>query len=230
MLKGTAPHPPKEDLADQANKKEKEENGVDWGDDPPVGEVEKPGKKGPRKLTALEKAKLNAPGNLVLKPAPGQEERQQVVLRAAPQPAKGGKASFGKGKKGKGKSPAREKVLVDWHNTLEKDGVIPVENQRALERLLEKAEVFVLSWVGSQWRKNQVMHEMQNCRFYGQLSAVETTGQKIGKFGKASYAHWWGCSAIFDDCNEIILDAEYQNLQAYAIMTWKEKHLNLKDH
>ena len=36
-----------------------------WGDDPPVGEVEKPGKKGSRKLTALEKAKLNAPGNLV---------------------------------------------------------------------------------------------------------------------------------------------------------------------
>ena len=155
----------------------------------------------------------------------------QVVLKAAPEPPKGGKGkSFGKGKKGKGKGFPREKVLVDWHNTLEKDGVIPVENQRALERLLEKAEAFVLSWVGSQWRQNQVMHEMQTCRFYSQFSAIETTGQKIGKFGKASYAHWWGCSAIFDDCNEIILDAEYQNLQAYAIMTWKEKHLNLKDH
>lgn len=181
----------------------------------------------------MEKAKEGAPGiGIVLKPAPGQEDfgKGQAPgqgdfgkgrLTLTPQ---GG--SKGKGKKGKGKAgPPRERVVVDWHNTLEKDGVIPAANQYALDRLLEKAEVFVLSW---ELDKNQTLHEMRTCRHYEAFSATETTHERSGRFGKARWAHWWHCDAIFDDNNEVILDAEAQNLEVYAIQTRNEKHVNLR--
>lgn len=184
----------------------------------------------------MEKAK-GAPG-IVLKPAPGQEDFGKGQApgqgdfgkgRLTLTPNTGQKGSKGKGKKSKGKAgPPRERVVVDWHNTLEKDGVIPAANQYALDRLLEKAEVFVLSWVGSNWRRNQTLHEMRTCRHYEAFSATETTHERSGRFGKAAWAHWWHCDAIFDDNNEVILDAEFQNLEVYAIQTKHEKHVNLR--
>lgn len=210
---------------------------VDWGDEA-LGNIhhrlERPGKNGDKR-NALEKAKEGAPG-IVLKPAPSQDSKkilEKVKLQAketlekvaSPSPLTLVRETVrGRGKK-KGKAgPSRERVVVDWHNTLEKDGVIPAPNQYALDRLLEKAEVFVLSWVGSKWRRNQT----RTCKHYEAFSATDTTHERSGRFGKASWAHWWHCDAIFDDNNEVILDAEFQNLEVYAIQTRREKHVNLR--
>lgn len=63
--------------------------------------------------------------------------------------------------KGKGKGLEKSKVLVDWLGTLAHRDGAPPANKDALEKLLGKAEVYLLSWVGSQKRKLSTLHDME---------------------------------------------------------------------
>ena len=44
----------------------------------------------------------------------------------------------------------RPLVIIDWHNTLEKGDALPEENLEALKKVLDVADVRIISWVGSQ--------------------------------------------------------------------------------
>ena len=51
----------------------------------------------------------------------------------------------------------RPVVVVDWHNTLEKDLQVTPRNLYALEMLADRCQVLVLSYVNSTWKENQVL-------------------------------------------------------------------------
>ena len=82
------------------------------------------------------------------------------------------------------------KVLVDWYGTLASKTGGCKANEWGLERLLGKADVYLLSWVGSKARKVSTLQEMEalgkamldKLRFHG------TTCQKLGQNGKVDHA------------------------------------------
>ena len=113
----------------------------------------------------------------------------------------------------------KPKVLVDWFGTLANKNGVPKDNARALERLLEKADVYLLSWVGSKKRKDSTLQEMEalekamldKLRFHG------TTYQKLGQNGKVDHAVWWGCDFLIEDDDEVCAEAMAYNLEAYQV-------------
>ena len=51
-------------------------------------------------------------------------------------------------------APPKKVVVVDWHETLGIDGRVAAENEAALEKLLERCEVHIVSYVESyRWQK-----------------------------------------------------------------------------
>ena len=47
----------------------------------------------------------------------------------------------------------RPLVIIDWHNTIEKGDALPEENLEALKKVLDVADVRIISWVGSESRR-----------------------------------------------------------------------------
>ena len=117
-----------------------------------------------------EKPEQNAASSVTLTPAKkclpeeGKEALEKapsnVVLKAAP-PKK------------------LPRVVVDWHNSLEKEDCVPDSHQEALERLMEVAEVHVLSYVNTIWRQGQVHQDVRD-----QVRAMHRLGGVLpGKSG-----------------------------------------------
>ena len=55
------------------------------------------------------------------------------------------------------KKEGKPVVVVDWHNCLEKDDVVPEENLHALKKVLEVADVRIISWVGTEARRKSAL-------------------------------------------------------------------------
>ena len=56
--------------------------------------------------------------------------------------------------------PKKAKVCVDWHNTLEKGGIVPESHIQHLELLTQQCSVFICSYVKSKWREQEVKREV----------------------------------------------------------------------
>ena len=120
-------------------------------------------------------------------------------------------------------------VIVDWHETLEKGDKVSWANSKALTKLLEKADVHLLSWVGSKKRELKVVQDMSALAQVDQLTAMTTCYKKTGEGGKVDYACEVGACAIFDDCREIIQEGLRWNLQVYPIRTHHQQHTYLDE-
>ena len=116
-------------------------------------------------------------------------------------------------------------VIVDWHETLEKGDKVSWANSKALTKLLEKADVHLLSWVGSKKRELKAVQDMSALAQADQLTAMTTCYKKTGEGGKVDYACEVGACAIFDDCREIIQEGLRWDLQVYPIKTHHQQHL-----
>ena len=129
-------------------------------------------------------------------------------------------------KKPNKKGLEKPKVLVDWHWTLEVHNDISPDNMQALEKLLEKADVHLLSYVGSWKRQVAVLKDMANlpAEIRDKLASFSTTWEACGVGGKCDLACRWGCSSIFDDTADIINESLVWGLDVYAIKTPHEQH------
>ena len=98
------------------------------------------------------------------------------------------------------KPTAKPKVLADWHQTLEFSGRVSSDDLFALEQLLSKAEVIILSYVATQSRAEAVPLEVEALiPFHHKLLGKEICWSKVGNKGKVAMAYKWGTTAIFDD-------------------------------
>ena len=126
-------------------------------------------------------------------------------------------------------APPRPVVVVDWHNTLEKGDVVPDSHAKALQSLMEVADVHILSYVGSWIREQSVNWDTKALipkSQYDELKGIHTTWQKTGITGKADWCYWLGASAIFDDDSSIINECLDNGIKTFAIMT---KHCHHDD-
>ena len=102
-------------------------------------------------------------------------------------------------------------VVVDWHNTLEKDDVVSQDNLAGLEKLQEHCRVILLSAVDTVSRKKQVLVDMDAMipdHIHQQGLGKETCWEKCGEGGKADLAWQWDAVAIFDDNWHICQECE----------------------
>ena len=163
-----------------------------------------------------EKPEQNAASSVTLTPAKkclpeeGKEALEKapsnVVLKAAP-PKK------------------LPRVVVDWHNSLEKEDCVPDSHQEALERLMEVAEVHVLSYVNTIWRQGQVHQDVRDqVRAMHRLGGVHTTWQKCGSQGKAAWCKYLGATAIFDDDERICVECFGKGIDTFALMSGHSHH------
>ena len=56
----------------------------------------------------------------------------------------------------------RPLVIIDWHNTLEKGDALPEENLEALKKVLDVADVRIISWVGSESRRKATLKQIRD--------------------------------------------------------------------
>lgn len=111
-------------------------------------------------------------------------------------------------------------VVVDWHNTLEKDDVVSQDNLAGLEKLQEHCRVILLSAVDTVSRKKQVlvgMDAMIPDHIHQQGLGKETCWKKCGEGGKADLAWQWDAVAIFDDNWHICQECEAWGIDAYQV-------------
>ena len=87
---------------------------------------------------------------------------------------------------------AKPIVVVDWHNTLEKDDEVPQHNFEALVDLLGKAEVHLLSYVKNEVRKKAVLLDMKKVRQSlekDKPQGLDVVWHMTGKGGKCDVAY-----------------------------------------
>ena len=129
-------------------------------------------------------------------------------------------------------APPKPVVVVDWHETLEIGGRVPEENEAALEKLLEVAEVHILSYVESTSRQRKLHQDVQDLRCFAQLAGVHTCWGRWGKDGKADWCEHLGASAIFDNhggvIDECLTFKKHLHLLCFAIQTEKQSHKKLQ--
>ena len=122
-------------------------------------------------------------------------------------------------KKAMAQSLEKPLVVVDWHNTLEKDDVVSQENIKSLEKLLEHCQVVLLSAVDTAKRRKQVLHDMETMlpSHIHQNLGKETCWKKCGPGGKADLCWLWEAIAIFDDNWHICQECEAWEIDAYQV-------------
>ena len=164
-----------------------------------------------------------------------EEKKEEATSSVTLTPAKKfleeeGKEALEKAKVGITLRPRMPKrvVVVDWHNSLEKEDTVPEAHQESLEKLIQVAEVHILSYVASRERMAQVHQDVKNMvRCKDQLAGVHTCWQKVGYEGKAAYCHWLKAEAIFDDDEKICQDCFGKGIRTFALMTGKTHHNDL---
>eukprot|EP00435_Cladocopium_sp_Y103_P049709 s1514_g15.t1 len=81
-------------------------------------------------------------------------------------------------------------VIIDWHNTLEVNDALPEENLDALKKVLEVADVRIISWVNSEARRKSTLKQIRDLIPHETLKKVkgyQTIWYKCGEGGKV---HW----------------------------------------
>ena len=81
-------------------------------------------------------------------------------------------------------------MVVDWHNTIEKQNRVSFQNEKALNKLMDYADVHILSYVETQWRENEV-HKQVSPRTRSKLKGVHCCYERVGPHGKL------GCRKLF---------------------------------
>ena len=110
------------------------------------------------------------------------------------------------------------------------DHCVPKANQDALRKLLGKADVWLLSWVGSDSRDRQVKKDIGQ-KGHGQEMGTATCREKVGPGGKCHFAWDAGCIAVFDDNMQICKESTEMGMEIYPIRTpsqrqaWKRESL-----
>ena len=129
------------------------------------------------------------------------------------------KAQSSNTKKAMAQSLEKPLVVVDWHNTLEKDEVVSQENIKSLEKLLEHCQVVLLSAVDTAKRRKQVLHDMETMlpSHIHQNLGKEVCWKKCGPGGKADLCWLWEATAIFDDNLQICQECEAWEIDAYQV-------------
>ena len=116
-------------------------------------------------------------------------------------------------------------VVVDWHDSLEKEDQVPLLHQQALEKLMDHAEVHVLSYVASTKREIQVHQDVRDMvKAMHRLAGVHTTWSKVGWQGKAAWCKWLNAEAIFDDDEKICRECFGKGIQTFALMSGRSSH------
>ena len=157
--------------------------------------------------SAAPAASSVVPDGITLTPAPSTNKAalEKVTLKPAP-----------------GRRPV---VVVDWHNSLEKEDTVPESHQEALEQLMQVADVHILSYVGTRNRMAQVHQDVKDMvRAMAQLAGVHTCWHKTGWQGKAAYCIWLKASAIFDDDEKICTECFGKGIETYALMSGSSSH------
>ena len=117
--------------------------------------------------------------------------------------------------------PRKCVVMVDWHLTLELDQVgIPKSHKQALEKLMEKCEVHICSYVGSWKRWREVKDKIDDLEWelgkeMGRHLVWESTGQE----GKAKVASTIKAEYIIDDSWHVIKEAKGIGKCCFAVQT-----------
>ena len=172
------------------------------------------------KEPALEKADVGGGGQAGVRTRsrrPKHGPAQKVVLV----PAKSTSSNSKPLEKGK------PRVVVDWVNALEHADAVPGENSAALDLLLGKAHVHLLSYVDSWKGYNCTMAAMHDLPQIDELEGVHCCWSNCGQDGKASWALHFGAEAIFDDNTWVIKEALQWGLQGYAVHTPFHTHYQL---
>ena len=115
-------------------------------------------------------------------------------------------------------------MVVDWHNTLEKDLQVTPRNLYALEMLADRCQVLVLSYVNSSWRENQELELVSKLPQAHKLMGYQCCWKQVGQDGKVDIACDLNAIAIFDDAKCICQEAEKWGLQVYPIQTETQMH------
>jgi hypothetical protein len=96
-------------------------------------------------------------------------------------------------------------MVVDWHNTIEKQNRVSFQNEKALNKLMDHADVHILSDVETQWRENEV-HKQVSPRTRSKLKGVHCCYESVGMHDKLGWCRKLHASGVIDDNNEIIND------------------------
>ena len=103
------------------------------------------------------------------------------------------------------------------------DHCVPKANQDALRKLLGKADVWLLSWVGSDSRDRQVKKDIGQ-KGHGQEMGTATCREKVGPGGTCHFAWDAGCIAVFDDNMQICKECTELGMEIYPIRTPSQQH------
>ena len=89
------------------------------------------------------------------------------------------------------KKDGKPVVVVDWHNCLEKDDVVPEENLHALQKVLEVADVRIISWVGSEARRKSALKQIRDllpAETLKKAKGYQCVRYRCGEGGKVDWA------------------------------------------
>eukprot|EP00435_Cladocopium_sp_Y103_P061701 s645_g23.t1 len=128
------------------------------------------------------------------------------------------------------KNKKRPIIVVDWHNTIERNNRVSFANEKALNLLMDKADVVILPYVESQWRESQVhqqVRELLSPSTRQKIKGVHCCYNRVGPNGKLSWCKWLSADGIMDDNNAIIQECLAGGLMAFAVMTKFCSHGNL---
>ena len=117
-------------------------------------------------------------------------------------------------------------VIVDWHYTLvQDDQTVKQRDLDALELLLGKADVLILSYVGSKRRAAEVPVQVRELvPFHAQLAGIERCWQKCGDGRKTHFAWDNLAEAVFDDCRKICQECQRWGIPVYPINAPHQDH------
>ena len=121
-------------------------------------------------------------------------------------------------------------MVVDWHNTIEEHDRVSFQNEKALNKLMDYADVHILSYVETQWRENEVHKQVKQLlspSTRSKLKGVHCCYERVGLHGKLGWCRKLNASGIIDDNNDIINECRAEGLLCFAVVTRHCQHGNL---
>ena len=120
----------------------------------------------------------------------------------------------------------KKKIMVDFHNTLSvNDYEIPPANHQAMETLINLGySITICSWCFKK-REREVMETLRKQPWFPKLEDAYCIRERTGPLGKAARCLAANITVLFDDAQDICSEAISEGVEAYPIMSRKEKHI-----
>lgn len=118
------------------------------------------------------------------------------------------------------KKDTRPVVIIDWHNTLEIDEILPEDNLAALKKVLEVADVRIISWVNSAARRSSTLQQIRDLipqETLKNVKSYQTIWYKCGEGGKVHGATYYKAETLFDDQPAVCAGARGWGLVPFPI-------------